>query len=175
MIDKDTQRKAAAFARRFHQRIIKAEPSLRGVNLKLDWSPRRTTSYGGAHDINLAMADCLKPTTCLVTRSIWADRYGVEAASATFHFHEYKALWFKPGIGSFGSDCWKPVVAALICHELAHSYHHRRRLYGHPDVRSHGAEWQKTYWQFRHNHVNLRFKITKARKALPTPTKELTQ
>lgn len=99
--------------------------------LRLSWDPHRRASWGGPRSVSLMLAEVYR-----------IDLFG---GYFPIHFEEYAHIRNKPDIGSFHSDDWRDILAALVAHEVAHFLQCHVVAPWVDMERAHGSGWQLIY------------------------------
>lgn len=110
--------------------------------LKLDWSPRRTSSRGGWYDgpgISIGMVPC--------------TRFRIQGE--VFYQHEYASYEKDPIIGGFYSSDISHSVGLHVCHEMAHAVQfYADKILGIQVDRAHGESFKTPYRLIRSKLFN---------------------
>lgn len=121
--------------------------------VKLDWSPERRRSLGGAGGQGLYAEGAI---SLAMHRRVPAEGKGGG------EFAEYASIAKRADIGTFASADWRAAVRALVAHEVAHAVQRAIRLNarraGMMAAREldkpHGTGWQRIYSLLRKSSVN---------------------
>tara|TARA_Y100000034_G_scaffold136870_1_gene216551 strand:+ start:3594 stop:4250 length:657 start_codon:yes stop_codon:yes gene_type:complete len=104
------------------------------VEVKLDWSARRTRSRGGER----AKGSFI---------SIAMNRY---VQHGPYKYYEYKSFHKSHIIGGFDHVDYTLPLKSVICHEIAHALDAYGKTYTSP----HGESWKGIYTQLRKKFIN---------------------
>lgn len=122
--------------------------NLTGCEIKMDYSARRKTSYGGLRGIDIAMKHYVPKAYDILNDNL-PDKYS---------YWEYKSYQKSPTIGSFTTKDWRLQLIAVFCHELAHYvqyslYFTDRKKFSYME-KAHGNGFKDVYLGLRNEFVN---------------------
>ena len=114
------------------------------MNVKVSFSPKRSSSWGGWDGISLAIR-----------------HYCIHGMDSKTGFFEYRHFANDPTIGDLPVCSWQVALAALVCHEVAHVAQRRCYKNGKTNYRTaHGEGWQRIYAMLRRELVNPLVEVT---------------